>query len=374
MKLTIDQKSLADAAAWVSRSLPARPTVPILAGIVLTAEGDGALTLSAFDYDVSARITVDAAVGEPGSVLVSGRVFTNVVKSLSGKNPVRIETPDDHHLSIKSGPSEFSAALMPGDEYPKLPDLPPAMGEISAAAFRSAILAIGHCASSEETLPALTCICISPTKDSLVLAATDRFRLGVATIPWEPSTADFAYVQMLVPAPALTDFARGLDDGMVSFSWQVDGPAGGLVAFTSGKREITTRTIGADFPKYERLVPPNFTTAVTFDPEDLAAATKRVGQAADRGQPVKLAIGPDDIALNAGDEATLLGLDVVDAKLNGDPITVAFNPHYLVDALAHIDGPARISLTTSGKPGLISVDVDHAPTFVLLMPIRPANA
>ncbi|NEE55793.1 DNA polymerase III subunit beta, partial [Streptomyces sp. SID8455] len=79
MKIRVERDVLAEAVAWVARSLPARPPAPVLAGLLLKAE-DGALSFSSFDYEVSAKVSVDAEVDEDGTVLVSGRLLADICR------------------------------------------------------------------------------------------------------------------------------------------------------------------------------------------------------------------------------------------------------------------------------------------------------
>src|ERR1039458_6059540 len=134
VKIQLDRDVLADAVAWTARALPARPTIPVLAGMRLNA-GDE-LTFSSFDYDVSAQATVPVSTEEAGSVLVSGRLLAEISRSLPAR-PVHI-TADGGRAVLTCGSATFTLLTMPEDEYPALPEMPPAAGSVGRGAFASA--------------------------------------------------------------------------------------------------------------------------------------------------------------------------------------------------------------------------------------------
>ena len=121
MKLQVERDHLADAVAWTARALPARPTAPVLVGMRLHAGAE--LTLSTFDYEVSAQATVPVITDEEGAVLVSGRLLAEIVRSLPAK-PVDMVT-DGTRATLKCGSATFTLVLLPEDEYPTLPEMPP---------------------------------------------------------------------------------------------------------------------------------------------------------------------------------------------------------------------------------------------------------
>ena len=120
MKIRVERDALADAVAWVARSLPNRPTAPILAGMLLEADGDG-LTLSSFDSTTSAKVKLPATVSDEGTVLVSGRLLSEIARSLPNKP---VEMVSDHSkVELTCGQARFTLQTLPVDEYPTLPVL-----------------------------------------------------------------------------------------------------------------------------------------------------------------------------------------------------------------------------------------------------------
>ena len=123
MKFRVAREDLADAVAWVARSLPARPPVPVLGGILLTVQ-DNMLAIAGFDYEVSTRAEVAVDAASDGSVLVSGRLLAQITSALPGK-PVDVDV-DGAKVSIRCGSARFSLPTMPVDDYPSLPEMPAA--------------------------------------------------------------------------------------------------------------------------------------------------------------------------------------------------------------------------------------------------------
>ena len=187
MKFRVERDVLADAAAWVARSLPARPPVPVLGGVLLEAtsgpSGDR-LTVSGFDYETSARVELDATIGDPGRVLVSGRLLADITRALPAK-PVDVVV-DGARATISCGNSRFSLPTMPVEDYPQLPAMPQVAGIVPGDVLAQAVQQVAVAAGRDDTLPMLTGIRLEIDGPRLTLAATDRFRLAVRELEWTP--------------------------------------------------------------------------------------------------------------------------------------------------------------------------------------------
>ena len=178
MKFRVERDVFAEAVAWAARSLPTRPPLPVLAGLLIDAE-DGGLTLSSFDYEVSARVEVPAEVSEPGSILVSGRLLADITRSLPDR-PVEVATEEsDRKAQLVCGTSRFSLQTLPREDYPSLPAMPDAAGTLPGDVFAAAVAQVAVAVGRDDTLPVLTGIRVEFEGDRLVLAATDRYRLAV---------------------------------------------------------------------------------------------------------------------------------------------------------------------------------------------------
>ncbi|MGD0373643.1 MAG: DNA polymerase III subunit beta [Streptosporangiaceae bacterium] len=374
MKIQLDRDVLADAVAWTARALPARPTVPVLAGMRLQA-GDE-LTLSSFDYDVSAQATVPVTTEEPGSALVSGRLLAEISRSLPSR-PVQI-TSDAGRAVLTCGSSTFTLLTMPEEEYPALPEMPPAAGSVGSDAFASAVSQSATAAGRDDTLPALTGVRIEIEGETLTLISTDRYRLAVRELRWSPARPGLS-AAVLVPARALAETARSLTSGAeVSIALALPGEAGtggdGMIGFEGAGRRTTTRLLGGEFPRYQALLPTELTATAELPTAVLAEAVKRVALVAERNTAVRLAFSAGQLLLEAGTGDEAQAEEVLEAGYEGDDLSIAFNPQYLLDGLSALDSDTvRVSFTQPGKPALITGKPGpdgHSDYRYLLMPIR----
>ncbi|GHF43198.1 DNA polymerase III subunit beta [Streptomyces mashuensis] len=373
MKIRVERDVLAEAVAWAARSLPARPPVPVLAGLLLKAE-DGTLSLSGFDYEVSARVSVEADVEEDGTVLVSGRLLADICRSLPNR-PVEIST-DGVRVTVVCGSSRFTLHTLPVEEYPALPQMPTTTGTVPAEVFASAVAQVAIAAGRDDTLPVLTGVRIEIEGDTVTLASTDRYRFAVREFMWKPETPDTSAVA-LVPAKTLLDTAKSLSGGeSVSLALSGSGAGEGLIGFEGSGRRTTTRLLEGDLPKYRTLFPTEFNSVAVIETAPFVEAVKRVSLVAERNTPVRLSFEQGVLILEAGSSDDAQAVERVDAQLEGDDISIAFNPGFLLEGLSAIDSPvAQLSFTTPTKPALLSgkpavdAEADEAYKY-LIMPVR----
>ncbi len=391
MKLQVERDALADAVAWTARALPARPAVPVLAGMRLQAGAE--LTLSSFDYDVSAQATIPVTAQEEGTVLVSGRLLAEITRSLPAR-PVEISA-DGVRATLVCGSATFTLLTMPTEDYPTLPEMPPAAGSIGSDAFASAVTQSATAASRDDTLPGLTGVRIEIEGETLTLVSTDRYRLAVRELRWNPVRPDLS-ASVLVPARPLLDTARSLTSGAeVQIALALPGEAGqggdGMIGFEGAGRRTTTRLLGGEFPPYRSLLPGYAAAIGELATSAFSEAVKRVALVAERNTALRLSFSPGQAVLEAGAGDEAQAVEVLEASYEflgqpeGEPpepepgfkpegLEVAFNPQYLLDGLAAIDSDtARMAFTKPGKAVLITGkpgpdgETDYR---YLLMPIR----
>ncbi|MET7763478.1 DNA polymerase III subunit beta [Streptomyces sp. NPDC005393] len=373
MKIRVERDVLAEAVAWTARSLPARPPVPVLAGILLKAE-EGALSLSGFDYEVSARVSVEADVEDDGTVLVSGRLLADICRALPNR-PVEISS-DGVRVTVVCGSSRFTLHTLPVEEYPTLPQMPTATGTVPGEVFAAAAAQVAIAAGRDDTLPVLTGVRIEIEGDTVTLASTDRYRFAVREFLWKPEAPDASAVA-LVPAKTLLDTAKSLTSGdTVTIALSGSGAGEGLIGFEGAGRRTTTRLLEGDLPKYRTLFPTEFNSVAVIETAPFVEAVKRVALVAERNTPVRLSFEQGVLILEAGSSDDAQAVERVDAQLDGDDISIAFNPTFLLDGLSAIDSPvAQLSFTTSTKPALLSgkpamdAEADEAYKY-LIMPVR----
>jgi DNA polymerase-3 subunit beta len=377
VKFRVERDVLAEAVTWVARGLPARPPVPVLAGILLQADEDGSLTLSAFDYEVSARVTVAADVAESGTVLVLGRLLADISRNLPDR-PIEVAT-DGSKVSVTCGASRFSLLLMPADDYPTLPASPEPTGTVDGHLFTQAVGQVSVAADRGDTLPILTGVRVEVEGDRMTLLATDRYRLAMRELHWNPGTTDASHV-VLIPARTLSETARSLGaSGSIDVALGSTAGGEGLVGFEAGRRRTTTRLLDGEYPKVSSIFPTSSDTEAVVRTADLVEAVKRVALVAERNTPVRLRFGEGQVAIEAGTGDDAQASEAVECTLTGPELEIAFNPHYLLDGLGVVGTDfTRISFTQPSRPAVLSgqAEEDGEPDTTyryVLMPVRFAS-
>jgi DNA polymerase III subunit beta len=408
MRFVVERDALAEAVAWIARSLPSRPVLPVLSGLMVQAAADG-LTLSCFDYEVSARISIDADVTEPGTALVPGRLLAEITRSLPGY-PVEIDDKDD--VTLTCGPASFSLVTLPIGEYPRLPELPRLAGTVDGGVFAAAIGQVTPAASRDDTLPVITGVNVEIEGDRITLVATDRYRLAIRELGWHPAQPA-AGSTLLVPAKTLADAARMMAAGVpvrimtrgtdgdprttTAKNIPGSGPVDAMIGFESGGRRLTTRLIAGEYIKYSSKFPADFGSSGDMPGAALAEAVRRVALVAERGSSVRLSFEPGQVTIEAGTKGQARARETVAADFSGHETAIAFSPQYLLDGLAAAltaasgvpapapqaeDGPAaakegriRLQFTSPTKPALITgrprADDESAPDYrYLVVPLR----
>ncbi len=358
--------------------------MPVLAGILVEAVEGGGVRLSCFDYEVSARTEVDAEVDEPGRALVSGRLLADIARSLPSSTVTVVA--EGSTLVITCGSSRFNLLTMPVEDYPGLPAMPEAIGTVPGDVLADAVARVAVAASRDETLPILTGVRLEIEGDTLTLLATDRYRLAMREVPWSSSTPGASAVALL-RAKTLSDVSKSLGTSDVTLSLAGDDPVAGIggrrgagmAGFEAGGRRSTSQLVDGDYPKVRALFPAESPVSAVVPTAALSEAVKRVALVAERNTPVRLAFSEGQVVLEAGQGDDAQASEALEATLEGDDITVAFNPAFLLDGLNAVSAPfVRFAFTQPSKPAVLTgqreADASHDTTYrYLIMPVRLAG-
>ncbi len=373
MKFRVERDVLADAVAWAARSLPSRPPVPVLAGLMLDAS-DGRLVLSSFDYEVSGRVEIAADIADPGVALVSGRLLADISRSLPSR-PVEVTT-DAAKVVVTCGSSRFSLLTLPVEDYPALPDMPSASGSLRGDSFAAAVAQVSIAAGRDDTLPVLTGVRLEIDGEKITMAATDRYRLAVRDLAWTPEQSGLSAIA-LVPARTLADTAKSLAGAdKVTVALASGSGAEGLVGFEGAGRRTTSRLLDGEFPKYRSLLPDESPIRATVETAALIESVRRVALVAERNTPIRLSFTDGSVTLEAGSGDEAQASESLDAQLTGEANSIAYNPAYHLDGLGALDAThAQLSFTASTRPAVISgkssADAAALEDYrYLLMPVR----
>jgi DNA polymerase-3 subunit beta len=361
VKFRCDRDALSEALQTVQRGVSSRPGIPALTGVLIEAASEGTLTLTTTDLEVSARLSIDVQVGEPGISLVPARLLADTVKSLSDA-PVEFET-DQSQARIRCAAYEGSLRLLPAEDFPALQ--PPSGTRIVAEAprFADAVGQVARAASRDDARPVLTGILLEVSREGVTLVATDSYRLAVRDLV----ATSAGEARAIVPERALSEAGRAaqaIEKGEVEVF--VDESQ---VSFQVGPLMLTSRLIEGEFPNYRQLLPEQYESRLTVSRQQLIDAVRRVGLLARDTSPVRLEFNALGVKLSSSSPDLGQAVEAVEARYEGEDITAAFNPNYLADGLAAASGESvRLEVRDGLKPGIVRGESDEF-TY-LVMPVR----
>jgi DNA polymerase III subunit beta len=370
VKLRAERSEFAEAIAWATRTVGARATLPALSGVLLDAS-DGTLTCRATDLEVAAEVSIPAQIDEPGRALLPGRLLAQLVARFPDA-PVELSGGEDR-VEIRCGRATFHVRGMTAEDFPALPQPADdaATGTIRADAFSRLVSQVARAASTDEARPVLTGVKLEAAAGKVTAAATDSYRLAVRTVPWEESLEAGA----LVPARALLEAAKAAGEAGGSLTLVIED---GQVSFLFGDRRLTTRLIEGSFPNYSQLLPDAHETTVVVDRAALIEALQRVAVVAlgQANTPVTLTFEQGSVDLQAANQEIGDAVEALPADIEGDGLTIAFNPTFLLSGLeATGTERIRIELRDGLKPAVLRPHSDDDEGEVddltyLLMPMR----
>jgi DNA polymerase-3 subunit beta len=371
MRFRVERDTLADAVAWTARTLPLRPTAPILAGMLLES-GDGTLTLSSFDFEVAGRLSIDAAVDEPGRALVSGRLLAEITRALP-PHPIDIGM-EGAKVVLRCGGSRFTLRTLPVADYPDLPGQPPLAGTIGSDLFSVAVGQVAIAASRDATVPILAGVRFEIDGARLRLACTDRYRIAVRELDWQPTGPDLKTIA-LVPARAVASMARSWHGGaQVGIHLSGDG-SDSVIGFECGARRSMSRLLEDHFLDYLSRFPSEYSGIADVPTGAFIDAVRRVALVAERSAPIRLSFAAGEVVLEAATGEEAHAIEAMPVCYDGAPIQIAFNAQYLLEGLSALDSDtARLSLTSSARAALLTGKTSDGGVpgsyRYLLMPIR----
>ena len=376
MKFIVEQLALVDGVNWVSRSLSTRPIKTELLGIVINATSD-AVYLSASDLETASKSHFQADVKEPGKVLVPGKLLAEISRSLPNK-PITFVL-DGTRVLVTSGSSKFTLPTLSVDEYPNLPELPDTTGTLASDIFATAVSQVAIAAGRDDSLPTLTGVHVEINQETVTLAATDRYRLAVREIQWDP-TAPNVSTSALLRARTIADAAKSLTGTKtVSISFAPTSSNDRLAGFAGEGKTMTSRMLDGTFPPYRHLLPQEVTSTALVEVATLLDSVRRVALVTDKTVPLRLDFNNNTLSLEAGAGEEAQATEAIEILLTGEPISIAFNPVFLADGLTAVGTKyVQISFTGPNKPAILMGKSDKDGALVenyryLLMPMRYAS-
>lgn len=381
MKFRTERDTFLDALVTASRAATTRGASAIGSPSLLLALSGTRLEIAGFDPDLVIESWIDVAGEADGSAHVPARLVVEIVRSF---DPALIEVvADDDVVHLACGNAEFEIRVPPGSETVRPERVDSKAIELPADTFGSALKQVVRAALADESrAPQLTGVLMATRESGGVrLVATDSYRLAYRDLPGlsalEPGH------QVLIPARALQEVARLASQSPGAGATGGDESAASSLTFrytdldavfeVAGVR-LTTRLLKGTFPEYERLVPDRFTNVVKVAKDEISTALKRVRllvrDSKDMTTPVRLALGRDGIELTVITAENGRAVERIEAQHEGDDVTVAFNPTYLLDGIEAIQSDTvLLEAIDSTKPAMVRGEGDPSYSY-LLMPVR----
>lgn len=360
MRFRCDRDVLSEALQTVQRGVSTRPGIPALTGVLLQTAADGTLTLTTTDLEVSARLAVDVESQEEGVVLVPARLLGETVKSLS-EAPVEVDA-DQSRARVRCAAYEGDLRLLPAEDFPSLQPPGGIRVTVTAGAFAEAVGQVARAASRDEARPVLTGVLLEVSREGIILASTDSYRLAVR----ELTATAAGEAKAIVPERAMSEAGRGAAAEKGEVELFIDESQ---VSFTIGRLSLTSRLIEGEFPNYRQLLPESYENRLTVPRQQLMEAVHRVGLLARDTTPVRMEFNALGVRLSSSSPDLGQAVEAVEASYEGEELTAAFNPQYLNDGLAAIAGDtARLEVRDGLKPGIVRGEADDF-TY-LVMPVR----
>ncbi len=348
----------------VSRAVSTRGSVQVLSGVLLRADA-GAIELAATDMELSLRTSLDAQVEGEGAVVVPGKLLADLARLLP-ENEVTLEyRPEEGVVQVTSGAYSSRLNTYSAEDFPRLPALDAPLHGVDRPALLETIERVARSASRDESRPVLTGILVRFGGGSLVMAATDSYRMSVKETALEGAGPDF---EAIIPARALQELAR---IGAAADSIEL-GVHENHVVFGAGDVWLTTRRIDGQFPNYQQLRPETFEVELTLPRGELLDVVRRAAVMALRNSPLRLRFAEGELTISAQTQDVGETRETLPAAYTGEPLEIGFNAEFLRDGVEAVVGDeVRLRLINPLRPGLLSGEGDDF--WYLIMPIRLAG-
>lgn len=364
MKLITSKTALVECLGIVSKAISSRSSIQVLSGVLLEVREDG-IMLSATDMEISIKAPLVGRVEQAGSLVLPARIAGDIARSLPVGDVVVEQRPGETQVDIQAGESVFTLHSLPAADFPQLPTL---MGQgftVSKSAFMETVERVAPSASRDETRPVLTGVLIHFTKKSVLMVATDSYRLSVKETPVDSSVSD--KIQCIVPARTLLELSRiasAVSDDTITIL-----PTENQMLFRVGGIALVSRLIDGQFPNYKQLIPDTFDHEVAVDHDELLEAIRRIGLLAQKNAPLRLQFSNNNLTISAESQDVGKAHEAMPVQYSGDDVAIGFNPEFLEAGVAAVkESPVFLRFISPLRPGLVKGAGDDF--LYLVMPIR----
>jgi len=371
MKFKVGQEPFLQKVSKVSGVVPSRTPLTFLYNIHAVLKGND-LTLTASDGDVFLITDIVVEGIEDGSVLVPARPLQELLRELPGE-VIELETSQEQHLVVNTARGQFT---IPGEDptrFPSAPqEKPPQKITFSSNDLKDILDQTTFAISHDELRPALTGLLLQFMTEEMRAVATDGHRL-VKLIKAKPKSEEeeTGEVEVIVPLRTLNLLQRNLDDAESVDIYL----APNRVVFDTAQLVITSKVVEGKFPAYDAVIPQDNPNLLHVDMDPFSAAIKRVSIFANQiNRLVVLELTPDSLKISAEDpDSGRKGQEEIEAKYEGEPFSIGYNAHYLLEALRHVPNSAiELQLGSPTSAGILRPreQKEGEDLLMLLMPIR----
>lgn len=369
MHFVVLKENLMKALSVVGRSISVKPQLPILSYVLIQAK-ETQLTIHATNLEIGTKFILPAKVEKDGEIAVPGKLLIEFISSLAADKVECIVK--DSILIVTAKHTKASFATITAADFPPFPHVPDEQKTLPLTVLKDSVARVGFASSTDETRPVLTGIRVRLNQKELSLAATDGYRMSLERVVLPKPFEEY---QTILPARTFTEVVRiaaEMKAEEVGFTMLA---GKNQVVFTLPQVQIFSRLIDGEFPNIEKIIPATCKTKVVVDKEGLLQSVKTASLFA-RGAAniIKMKIEKEGIRLSANAPQIGDDEDFIDAKVEGEPVEVAFNYRFLLDLLANIPG-TEVVFETSGSltPGLFKPGSPTPPFLHVIMPVRVQN-
>lgn len=377
MKLVCTQSDLSTNLSLVSRAVPSRPTHPVLANVLLTADAQTQqVSLTAFDLSLGIRTSFPGKVITGGEITLPAKLLNDIVSRLAEGEITLDDEAGEVPLRaiLTSASGRYQVRGMGVEEFPELPVVE--KGEAVYLPAEALIEGLRGClfaTSADETKQVLTGLHLIVQQDSLEFAATDGHRLAVVQISNESAVQEEApRLEVTVPAKAWRELERmlGMRSRSEPLALHFDQ---GQVVFSFSEQRLTSRTLEGQYPAYRQLVPRQFERQITLERRQLLSALERIAVLADqKNNIVKFSIDSvnQQLALSVEAQDVGSGRELMQAQISGESIEIAFNIKYLMEGLKALpSSEIQMQMNTALSPVILTPLGSLKMTY-LIMPVQ----
>ena len=382
MKLVCSQAEFNSALQLVSRAVASRPTHPVLANVLLTADaGTDRLSLTGFDLNLGIQTSLPASVDTSGAVTLPARLLGEIVSKLSSDSPVALSSDaNDEQVELTSSSGSYQMRGMSADDFPELPLVENGTAlRVDPSSLLRALRSTLFASSADEAKQLLTGVHLRFNQKTLEAASTDGHRLAMLTVEdalqaeISSEDSDSAELAVTLPSRSLREVER------LMASWKGNDPVSlfcerGQVVVLAADQMVTSRTLEGTYPNYRQLIPDGFSRTIDLDRRGFISALERIAVLADQhNNVVRIATEPATglVQISADAQDVGSGSESLPAEIKGDAVQIAFNVRYVLDGLKAMDcDRVRLSCNAPTTPAILTPANDDPGLTYLVMPVQ----